>query len=101
GIRDFHVTGVQTCALPIFVWIVSFALMLAVPKLMFSLAPVMDLAYVLVLMALGFLLMPLLLRAGVSRSLDLGGGFRFAREFFARSEERRVGKEGISRGVWW
>src|SRR5690606_40052075 len=24
GIRDFHVTGVQTCALPIFIWLLFF-----------------------------------------------------------------------------
>jgi hypothetical protein len=34
--------------------------------------------------ALGFLLMPLQLRAGASRSLDLGGSFRFALDFFKR-----------------
>src|SRR5205807_6811071 len=88
GIRDYKVTGVQTCALPIFLfkgsaWNVKFKL------------------------ADG---LKVLARARVSSYVKRGdvqlvvsalqprdkGGLQLA---FERSEERRVGKEGRSR--WW
>jgi hypothetical protein len=59
-------------------------LVLAMPKVMFSLGPVPNGVFLLVFVTLGFLLMPLFLRAGATRSLDLGGSFGFARDFFTR-----------------
>src|SRR5690606_40895945 len=85
GIRDFHVTGVQTCALPISWNIlvgntiaavigVSCALLIANPTEAFSLA----VAAAIVLMM-------------TTDSLHPPSGA-------VRSEERRVGKEGSTRG---
>src|SRR5690606_40394636 len=70
GIRDFHVTGVQTCALPIFVvgvWL--FLQKTKMGKAMRAMADNMDLAAV----------------SGIDT------------ERMNRSEERRVGKECRSR----
>src|SRR5690606_40195002 len=72
GIRDFHVTGVQTCALPIFAlaaWLTS-AAHGAEPSLLEALE------------ANDAALATSLVRAGAD---------------VTRSEERRVGKEGRSR----
>src|SRR5690606_39416252 len=68
GIRDFHVTGVQTCALPIFDFIVR-----SIP------APLRPAAY-----------------RKINRSMRWKNVERQKREE-GRSEERRVGKECRSR----
>src|SRR5690606_40964241 len=86
GIRDFHVTGVQTCALPI--WLVG-PFFVAIPQrdVQFSgnFAAPFFLAFL-----LGFL----------NGLFDSGQGFLVAlRDHNARSEERRVGKE--CRSWWW
>src|SRR5690606_39820483 len=94
GIRDFHVTGVQTCALPIYTrmkamrsrWLGSmFAWILnTTPVIRGSVAATMRLS-----------------------ALRLAGGGAWATsassrsrtpKFLSRSEERRVGKEGRTRG---
>src|SRR5690606_39917622 len=99
GIRDFHVTGVQTCALPILagafsgvVLTVQTAYMLAssiltndaigavvVPSLMLELSPLVT----------GLVMAS---RAGASIAAELG-----TMKVTERSEERRVGKECRSR----
>src|SRR5437764_10550496 len=74
GIRDTSVTGVQTCALPIYGE---------------RLADVIDDAEIL---GVG-----LVTAAFVGRDHNDGRGVRLAAEMFERSEERRVGKECRSR----
>src|SRR5256885_2986230 len=82
GIRDYKVTGVQTCALPIS-WVSSL-------REAFALCP-------------NFVLYWEVIRTGCRsgyRTLDLGRSFRNAGTFEfkrQRSEERRVGKECRSR----
>src|SRR5690606_41028982 len=70
GIRDFHVTGVQTCALPIYPWVAHFVDGVMTDTIWtprYANAP------------------------SVAVYLDNG-------ELLLRSEERRVGKECRSRG---
>jgi predicted Zn finger-like uncharacterized protein len=62
----------------------NFALFVALPDLMFRLSTVVNGLEMLLWLGLFFLLMPLLLRAGISGSLDLGASFRFAPDFFKR-----------------
>src|SRR5690606_41189120 len=90
GIRAFHVTGVQTCALPI-----SFVLFTSYAQLRYAADTLRD----------------LLERHGLSlwvhgeaTRLQLLTGFKetagsvpFGTDSFWRSEERRVGKEGGTR----
>src|SRR5690349_22892964 len=93
GIRDLYVTGVQTCALPIYVLpsrrsgpVVS--AMLADPrvrKLSFTGST-----------EVGRTLLAEAAEHVVNCSMELGGNAPFV--VFARSEERRVGKEGR---CWW
>src|SRR5690606_41158615 len=82
GIRDFHVTGVQTCALPIYPW--------------FKRVPADRAACEL---ALGNIAAA---QAQVARSqalydADERGQPGYAHVLAIRSEERRVGKEGRAR----
>src|SRR3546814_3631618 len=82
------VTGVQTCALPIYTWA----------------APLMD-AITAAVGALGAWLQAIL-PAGPLRSLLVDGivaGIGAVLVFLPRSEERRVGKECVStcRSRWW
>src|SRR5690606_40578475 len=80
GIRDFHVTGVQTCALPIYDRVLRQAIEAR------PLDRVDDLAAV--------------LAHRVQRVMDTTAPERPAQSWqdrAARSEERRVGKEGRSR----
>src|SRR3989454_5486989 len=79
GIRDYKVTGVQTCALPILFarmgtanWITNAMVAMPVP-------PLMMLAFVIILVFL------------------LGWPFEWPAIVLVRSEERRVGKECRSR----
>src|SRR5690606_40131530 len=75
GIRDFHVTGVQTCALPIFAgW--TFAALLV--------------GYVGVLFATN-------VQTAADNAAETARGVAVAGNAAYRSEERRVGKEGRSR----
>src|SRR5690606_40417867 len=74
GIRDFHVTGVQTCALPIFL-----ARRLPLPRRVDERHPAG------------------LLRAPHSRARRASADPRRRLQLVRRSEERRVGKECRSR----
>src|SRR5205823_7937276 len=91
GIRDKLVTGVQTCALPIFAMVQLFAASAAFPVVV---ATVFFLNLRHVLMATS--LRPQFAR--LSRARRLAAAFFLTDESFAmatgyRSEERRVGKE--------
>src|SRR5690606_40380941 len=93
GIRDFHVTGVQTCALPISRYLVTPGLRprvseeaarLGVPTVLGALTP-----------------------TEVADAIDFGAAavkvFPASRMGPSRSEERRVGREGRARrrvGTW-
>src|SRR5690606_39386559 len=87
GIRDFHVTGVQTCALPIslfdawwqFYYFAAAVFVLAV-------------AFVAWVRRSPFGLALRAIRDSESRAASLG--YSVAGTKFVRSEERRVGKEG-------
>src|SRR5690606_40978241 len=90
GIRDFHVTGVQTCALPI--WLLK-------PENVGYNISYVDHVYMPV--AIGPKNNPYI---GYSGSTQPLANFRnelaaFVADGSVRSEERRVGKEGTSR--WW
>src|SRR5690606_40678860 len=78
GIRDFHVTGVQTCALPIFTWAG------ASPNELFRLLHYYEYC------GGGFEL-----RAVEAVNLSAGDGDAVEARYYlgGRSEERRVGKE--------
>src|SRR5207302_7545697 len=83
GIRDFHVTGVQTCALPIF------RLARLLLRLFQSEPEIMGLTALL-----------LLQHARTAARFDTGGAVILLDDqdrTLWRSEERRVGKEGRSR----
>src|SRR5690606_39529358 len=92
GIRDFHVTGVQTCALPICrTLVVQFTAV----ALMFG--------YALLLVPVGFLIATTVLAAALAAMLGArplpavaSGALVSAGVYllFTRSEERRVGQEG-------
>src|SRR5690606_41105976 len=100
-IRDFHVTGVQTCALPISTELLDLArtLLLLGPAALDLLAQTLDLA------ADAHALEPLLLQrlAGLPHpGLELLELAVALAQLLAdaRSEERRVGKGGRCRGLW-
>src|SRR5690606_40507792 len=91
GIRDFHVTGVQTCALPIF--IIFGALFLIVTKVASW--------RIMAGMVVGAILTSYILNiwdATPFMALTWYQHFLIG-SFLFRSEERRVGKECKSR--WW
>src|SRR5690606_40027227 len=92
GIRDFHVTGVQTCALPIFQlgWNVH------------------TLAYVLMMLVIASGVYGMVVYATLPQALSdnrremtkrqmVEALAAIDRQLEARSEERRVGKEGRAR----
>src|SRR5690606_41039489 len=88
GIRDFHVTGVQTCALPIF-WVIN----LNESELLINIAHGLMIPFEnpdALQLHVGQLLISALLLA-ILYLLS-------AHWFDKRSEERRVGKEYVSRG---
>src|SRR5206468_7523890 len=94
GIRDLIVTGVQTCALPIFTILLTvlFGVFVLVIKNQHSPAPVSPaiLIGLLVFRLVGGLL---------SVYFYLQGGVLLVWWWTLRSEERRVGKE--CRARWW
>src|SRR5207253_4697707 len=95
GIRDGHVTGVQTCALPIYV---SLGGGLGDLKgRVFRIGHMGDLNEPMLLGALAAVEMSL----GLCKVPHRKGGVDAAMAFLARSEERRVGKECSGRGAWW
>src|SRR5690606_39588100 len=88
GIRDFHVTGVQTCALPIYRedWLLENFLALGLVAVLiatYQRFPFSDVSYIL-------LALFLTLHA-------IGAHYTYAK--VPRSEERRVGKEGRYRSL--
>src|SRR5690606_40079651 len=87
GIRDFHVTGVQTCALPILTMLLGFGTPLALVAAMFHL-----LNHATFKAAL-FMSAGIIDHAAHTRDIRQLGGLRH----LMRSEERRVGKERRSR----
>src|SRR5690606_41041988 len=95
GIRDFHVTGVQTCALPIF-------LLLTAPDLTgaFAFAIVFGLSSGLASIVQGTLPLELFGSDGYGKRLGRLTSVRLVVSSAApfRSEERRVGREGRSGG---
>src|SRR5690606_41070410 len=94
GIRDFHVTGVQTCALPIFL------LAVIAEELGFvGVAVVVGLFAWLVLRAFAIGRQAVSLERPFSALVAHGIGTWLCVQSFInmRSEERRVGKEGSTR----
>src|SRR5690606_41116732 len=97
GIRDFHVTGVQTCALPI---CDQTALVQA-----FALSALMLISGIILSVIVVFRAADRIARARETGAFDLlavtpGGSFGASWAIFTaslRSEERRVGKEWESR----
>src|SRR5690606_40967501 len=87
GIRDFHVTGVQTCALPIWRMIGRFRARFGFDRL----SDVASVPLLLLLMELTSLVV-LPVAFAYSRHQE-----HEADRFALRSEERRVGKEWSSR----
>src|SRR5690606_40904838 len=93
GIRDFHVTGVQTCALPIFAPLTGWALVstseIQIPTVLFG------------LVELPHLPLPDTLGDTAEEAHELLAwiGIALFAMHVARSEERRVGKE--CRARWW
>src|SRR5256885_8808489 len=85
GIRDYKVTGVQTCALPI---LAASAVVLAVEHPLWR-------------NHVAHLIPPaaLLVGAGLDRLLKAGPAGRRPPNHQSRSGERRVGEEGRSRGA--
>src|SRR5690606_40953018 len=84
GIRDFHVTGVQTCALPIFTELNTEDLGIRVPE-HFTIGEGPEEIDVWVILPDGVEKVPLLL------NIHGGPASQYSHAF--RSEERRVGKE--------
>src|SRR5690606_39792677 len=97
GIRDFHVTGVQTCALPIYARLEALdGILLRRPAL--TRVVVLEL----VLVALELLLD--LVHRKIDRGVHVLALLVTAQHVAAgvdRSEERRVGKEGGGGGALW
>src|SRR5690606_40017322 len=96
GIRDFHVTGVQTCALPISSWAWGFTLnRVSLFALIFSIGILVDDAIVVVenIHRHQSLHPDKTLRELIPGAVDEVGGPTILATFTVRSEERRVGKE--------
>src|SRR5690606_40293117 len=93
GIRDFHVTGVQTCALPILLYVLGTAV-IKLPS------EDRDRIFAAMFLILGSILFWALFEQAGS-SLNLFTDRHVNRSIFGweRSEERRVGKE--CRGGRW
>src|SRR5690606_40721399 len=80
GIRDFHVTGVQTCALPIFILCIGIAFVVSSVVLIAAAEGELD--------AIPQRWDPVFHANGIRYIAETGDGGLY------RSEERRVGKEG-------
>src|SRR5690606_40897871 len=95
GIRDFHVTGVQTCALPISISVVIFLTFPPILLYRFVLKKIHPLYSLLLLIcpAIIYVFGNMLVNRGKKLNLE-GLTSRMAQ---GRSEERRVGKECRSR----
>src|SRR5690606_40003757 len=88
GIRDFHVTGVQTCALPI---------SLSLP--VYALAIAQGVIAAIVTAAFGFSRPWIIGQLVAPPLLFLGNRLNVPDWVFPRSEERRVGKGGRAGGA--
>src|SRR5690606_40325262 len=96
GIRDFHVTGVQTCALPIFG--TSNGAVVNILGRMVGAAITFGIARMLGKGAVEMLVGKLTQTRKFERWMHRRGGWAvFATRAIPRSEERRVGKEGRGR----
>src|SRR5690606_39413054 len=93
GIRDFHVTGVQTCALPISSAIM-FVLRLFAGSIIHKISPLGLLAVCSLVAAIGLFFLSQSVGVMILVAATIYG---FGKAFFwptmLRSEERRVGKE--------
>src|SRR5690606_41055046 len=99
--RDFHVTGVQTCALPIYLWfriwcrsvsLLQFRCVGVTPHIQVC-ALVMEFRSTdrFVLQSAHHMLSRVIVLGNANRTCSMFG--------IPRSEERRVGREGSNR--WW
>src|SRR5690606_40984504 len=90
GIRDFHVTGVQTCALPIFAMVNGWCFGGAfTPLVACDLAIAAEEA----IFGLSEINWGILPAGNVTKAVTETMGLRNALYYVMRSEERRVGKE--------
>src|SRR5690606_40937297 len=97
-IRDFHVTGVQTCALPIcLVVLVSILLLMATHTLQWQYAILAAVAYSLFGLGLAFYATPSTDAALTNLPGDQAGAGSGIYKMASRSEERRVGTGGKTR----
>src|SRR5690606_39321199 len=98
---DFHVTGVQTCALPIFAGITTFltmAYIIFVNPMILGKAG-MDTGAVFVATCLAAAVCTLVMGLYANYPIALAPGMGLNAFFaFTRSEERRVGTEAMARG---
>src|SRR5690606_40327082 len=90
GIRDFHVTGVQTCALPIFDPQRAYQ---SAPFDRLGVTPIGENRYEAIIVGQMFAFIPPEIRVPVGARVD----FIATSADVIRSEERRVGKDGRSR----
>src|SRR5690606_40135785 len=88
GIRDFHVTGVQTCALPISLWIGA----VNVNKGTIQIGQIMAFLNYLLQILMSLMMIGMIF-IHITRAFP---SMERAMEILDRSEERRVGKEGRS-----
>src|SRR5690606_39446912 len=89
GIRDFHVTGVQTCALPISITLFMVVMLLGMGVLMTpkEMLPDFFVTFIRPWVPIRFA------ADGLREIFYFGSGFYTGGSFITRSEERRVGKE--------
>src|SRR5690606_40345501 len=95
GIRDFHVTGVQTCALPIWLGVGSGKICHVFSLLAAALVGVLALGSAAggLVLAAGILIVQFIFALGAVRVAPVPAA---AESSVLRSEERRVGEEGIT-----
>src|SRR5207248_3949185 len=95
GIRDRTVTGVQTCALPIFNGPTKYEVL----RLAFEGRP-KSLNYVSTTFIFGWAVKKVLYETDFNENMELLD-FGYSQSKWVRSEERRVGKECRFRCVWY
>src|SRR5207253_6860622 len=101
GIRDGHVTGVQTCALPILISI-AFNYGIGHFLIVAKLTPSQRRAALALGVAGDLLVLGIFKYAGfVTENINALAGTHFAVHILLRSEERRVGKERRYRWELW